>query len=125
MENLDHSLDLLVDNILEFDEIAFLDIVQSIWRRGWPLESASKPQDQSPLRQALKACLIERMVEIWNAPPKNSNEKAPDWCDKIPPIKDCFSVIKSEHQSFYKNEPENPTFAKRNIFAPMEFMFFL
>lgn len=125
MESLDSTLDLMVDKLLDYDEIAFLDLVQFIWRRGWKLEAASEPLEKDGLRKALKACLIERMVEIWNAPPKNSNECSPEWCDRVPAIEERFSVIKPEEQAFWEGELASPIFEKRNIFAPKEFMFFL
>lgn len=125
MENLDATLDLMVDHLLSYDEIAFLDLVQFVWRRGWRLNSASEPQESDSLRKALKACLVERMVEIWNAPPKNSDEHAPEWCSNVPAVDQRFSVIKSEQQAFWEGELANPIFEKRNIFAPKEFMFFL
>ena len=70
-------------------------------------------------------CLVERMVEIWNAPPKSANEKSPDWCADVSALQKRFSVIKPDEQSFWEEEVENTIFAKRNIFAPKEFMFFL
>ena len=125
MENLDNALDKMVDLIEDYDEIPFLDLVQFIWRRSWPLVSASKPTDTSPLRLALKACLVERLVEIWNSPPKNSIEQVPDWCKSVPAVSDRFSVIKPENQKLWENELPSEVFEKRNIFAPKEFMFFL
>lgn len=125
MENLDSTLDLMIDKVLAYDEIEFLDLVQFVWRRGWALDTAKDEQITVPLRRALRACLVERMVEIWNAPPKNANEKAPSWCADVPALQERFSVIKPEEQSFWDNEPENEIFSKRNIFAPKEFMFFL
>lgn len=125
MESLDSTLDHMTDKLLAYDEIAFLDMVQFVWRRGWPLESALAPSDDSQLRCAIKACLIERMVELWSMPPKNSPEKAPEWCANIPAAPERFSVIEAKEEAFWANEPSNPIFAKRNIFAPKEFMFFL
>ena len=125
MESLDDTLNEMVDLLLVYDEIPFLDRIQYVWRRAWPLVSASVPSDNDPLRLALKACLVERMVELWNAPPKNADERVPDWCSTIPAVKERFSVIKPEKQTFWKNEPSSPIFEKRNIFAPKEFMFFL
>jgi hypothetical protein len=125
MDDLDTTLDKMVDLLLVHDEIPFLDLVQHVWRRGWPLGSASAPQDPDPLRRALKASLIERMVEIWNAPPKNAAEKAPEWCQSVPAIETRFSVIGPDDQAIWKNEPPSPIFERRNIFAPREFMFFL
>lgn len=125
MENLDTTLDRMVDALLAYDEIQFLDFVQHIWRRGWPLSSAQKPVDKDALRLALKACLLERMVEIWNAPPKNSNELVPTWCQSVPAVQDRFSVIRPENQAFWEGEEGSSIFQHRNIFAPREFMFFL
>lgn len=125
MENLDETLDLMVDRLLAYDEIAFLDLVQFVWRRGWKLETASFPETHDPLRRALIACLIERMVKIWNSPPKNRDEKVPEWCDSIPAVQERFTVVKPDQRSFWEGEPANEIFAKRNIFAPSEFMFFL
>ncbi|MFA7555344.1 MAG: hypothetical protein WCY88_13925 [Spongiibacteraceae bacterium] len=125
MENLDTTFDLMVERVLEYDEIAFLELVQFIWRRGWKLEGATAPSSTDLLKNALKACFVERMVQIWSAPPKNSPEKAPEWCKDIPMVEDGFSVIKPEEQPFWQGEPANEIFKKRNIFAPKEFMFFL
>ncbi|MBC6904195.1 hypothetical protein DWB84_01745 [Saccharophagus sp. K07] len=125
MENLDTTLDRMVDALVAHEEIQFLDLVQYVWRRGWPLSSAKKPNDNDALRLALKACLIERMVEIWNAPPKNSNEQVPDWCEKVPSSPAHFSVISPESRVFWENEDGSPIFQRRNIFAPRDFMFFL
>lgn len=92
---------------------------------GLPLVGANEPTDRDELRRALKASLMERMVEIWNSPPKNGSEQVPDWCESIPAVKESFSVIKSDEQDFWQDEPPTSVFEKRNIFAPKEFMFFL
>jgi hypothetical protein len=125
MENLDTTLDRMVDALVAHEEIQFLDLVQYVWRRGWSLSSAKKPNDNDALRLALKACLLERMVEIWNSPPKNSNEQVPGWCEKVPSSPVHFSVISPENQVFWENEEGSPIFQRRNIFAPRDFMFFL
>lgn len=96
-----------------------------MWRCAWRLVSASLPPDNDPLRLALKACLVERMVELWNAPPKNADESVPDWCSTIRAVEERFSVIQPEGQAFWENELSFLIFEKRNIFAPKEFMFFL
>ena len=125
MESLDLVLDRMADHILSYEEIEFLDLVQYVWRREWPLCEASKPKDEDPLRLAIKASLLERMVEIWNSPPKNSAEKVPKWCASIPGVENEFSVISPEKMQLWENEPGSEVFKKRNIFAPEQFMFFL
>jgi hypothetical protein len=125
MGDIDKTLDEMVDHLLAYREIEFLDLVQFVWRRGWPLVSVCEPRDTDPLHRALKACLVERMVELWSAPPKNSPESIPSWCETVPPVKEYFSVIKPDDQALWSSEPGNEIFEKRNIFAPKEFMFFL
>lgn len=78
-----------------------------------------------PRKRTLKACLLERMAEIWNAPPKNAREEVPSWCQSVPAVLDRFSVISPENQGFWKGEEGSPIFGRRNIFAPRDFMFFL
>lgn len=72
-----------------------------------------------------KASILERMVEIWNAAPRNASESAPPWCAAVPAVDQPFSVISPEYRSFWEDEPGSPAFAKRNIFAPKAFMFFV
>ncbi|MDL1969078.1 MAG: hypothetical protein LWW97_11220 [Deltaproteobacteria bacterium] len=55
----------------------------------------------------------------------SGNMKAPEWCAAVQPLDEPFSVISPENRSFWEDEKGNPIFAKRNIFAPEQFMFFL
>lgn len=129
MENnaadLDLVLDKMVDHLLRFDEIPFLDLVQHVWRRGWDIALARDPCEADTLRYALKACILERMAEIWSQPPKNQPVATPAWCKNVPPFERTFSVIKPELERYWKGDLASPVFEKRNIFAPKEFMFFL
>lgn len=125
MGSIDIVLDRMVDNLIGYDEIAFLDDVQFIWRREWNIADVADPKDADPLRYALKACVLERMAEIWSAPPRNLKTSAPAWCKDVPPVEDKFSVIRAEYRDVWRDDFASPVFAKRNIFAPKEFMFFL
>lgn len=118
-------LDKMVDHILQFNEIPFLDLVQQVWRRDWDISAVPDPCDTDGLRYALKACILERMAEIWSLPPKNSPVAAPAWCSYVPPAEKQFSVLLPELSKFWEGESGSPIFAKRNIFAPSEFMFFV
>jgi hypothetical protein len=118
-------LDKMVDYLLQYEEIPFLDLVQEIWRRGYDISTAPVPLDGLAIRCALKACILERMAEIWCTPPKNTPTEPPLWCHSVPPLKEHFSVVAPEFASFWVGEEGSNIFAKRNIFAPKEFMFFL
>ncbi len=122
---LDAVLDKMVDHLLAYDEIPFLDLVQFVWRQSWDLSTAKDQKDKSNIRTVLKACLIERMVEIWQMPPKSISMKAPRWCGMVSPLDEPFSVISPKYRSFWEDEKGNQIFAKRNIFAPEQFMYFL
>lgn len=122
---LDAVLDRMVDHLLAYEEIPFLDLVQFVWRQGWDLSTAKEQKDKSNIRSVLKACLIERMVEIWQMPPKSISMNAPKWCETVQPLDEPFSVISPQNRYFWEDEKGNPIFAKRNIFAPEQFMFFL
>ncbi len=124
-ENFPNVLDKMVDHILAFDEIAFLDLVQQVWRRGWDIAAVPDPCDLDALRYALKACILERMAEIWSLQPKNRKTCAPAWCLHVSAVEIHFSVLRPEFAKFWDGETGSAIFGKRNIFAPSEFMFFL
>lgn len=125
MADIDKILDKMVDHVIKFEEIEFLDLVQFVWRRAWELNSAQDSSDEDPLRYALKACLLERMAEIWSSPPKNIPTLAPIWCKDVPAVTRHFSVVDLSQAELWKDEPCSEVFEKRNIFAPKQFMFFL
>jgi predicted XRE-type DNA-binding protein len=118
-------LDRMCDSLIRKDTISFMDDVQLFWRKEWELSSVADPHEKDALKYALKACLLERMTEVWNAPPKLHSSAAPSWCVRVPPIQKKFSVIPDEYQKFYEGDLESPIFGKRNIFAPRDFMFFV
>lgn len=119
------ALEKMVSHLLVHEEMPFLDLVQYSWRCGWEIADVGDPEDDDELRYALKACILERMAEIWSAPPKNCPSRAPDWCRNVPPVAVRFAVHSPEYASYWENETFSPVFMKRNIFAPREFMFFV
>ncbi len=125
MDNPSSLLDRMVDHLLAHEEIPFLDLVQQVWRRGWRLEEIADPVDTDPLRYALKACVLERMAEIWGSPPRNVQSSAPPWCERVPAAPVQFSVVSPDYEEVWREEEPSPIFAKRNIFAPRQFMFFV
>ena len=83
-----------------------------------------KPRKTNDLSFALKACITERMVEVWNSPPKNKKEAVPEWCERVPAANQWYSVVREENFSFFKSDPSE-IFLKRNIFAPRNYLFFV
>ncbi len=125
MDNIDTVLDRMVDNLIAHNEIDFLEDVQYLWRTGWSISTVIDPCDRIPLRYALKACVLERLAEIWSAPPRNRETSPPGWCESVAAVKVNFSVVSEEYRAMWDGDLESPIFSKRNIFAPKEFMFFL
>lgn len=125
MNNIDTVLDRMVDNLIIHNEIDFLEDVQYLWRTRWLISTAVDTKDRDPLRYALKACILERLAEIWSAPPRNLETSAPVWCKSVPAVKENFSVVSVEFRAMWDGDLESPIFSKRNVFAPKEFMFFL
>ena len=117
-------LERMVIAVLINDEVELWDEVQHFWRKKWRLRGIEDPEDKDPLSYALKACIVERMADLWNSPPKNRREKIPAWCEDVPPYEPGFSVVEESYRKYFEDYP-SPVFEKRNIFAPGEFMFFV
>ena len=117
-------LNRMVIYLLKYDETSFKDEVQNFWRNRWVIKDIPDPKDSDELVYALKACIVERMVEIWNSPPKNQNESAPEWCEHVKPYTIGFSVIPDDMKEIFKSYTSD-IFGKRNVFAPHDFMFFV
>jgi len=118
-------LERMCASVLRHDTVAFMDDVQLFWRKNWDLAQVSDPQEQDALKYALKACFLERMAEVWSAPPKSQLATAPDWCQRVPAVQKEFSVVPKEYRKFYEGDMVSAIFGKRNIFAPRDFMFFV
>jgi hypothetical protein len=48
----------------------------------------------------------------------------PAWCSQVDPVVNAFSVVKEEDKYLFENYASE-IFAKRNIFAPKEYLFFV
>lgn len=118
-------LDRMCDAVIQKDTVALMDDVQLFWRKQWELPQVPDPHEGDALRYALKACLLERMAEVWSAPPKSHSTEAPAWCRQVPPVQKAFSVIPEDYRAFYEGDLVSPIFNRRNIFAPRDFMFFV
>lgn len=54
----------MYEPVINHDTVAFMDDVQLLWRKGWNIFRVPDPHDPDALKDALKACFIERMAEI-------------------------------------------------------------
>ena len=66
-------LDRITDSILNHDLVELKGEVQHFWRNNWKISQVPDPKDQDPLRYAIKASVLERLVQVWNFKIQNSN----------------------------------------------------
>ncbi|MDR2208339.1 MAG: hypothetical protein LBE22_05130 [Azoarcus sp.] len=118
-------LNRICDAAVERDEISTMDAVQLFWRKQWIIEEVPDPQEKDPLRYAIMASFLERMAEVWSDPPKNMPSKPPQWCAKVPPTEEFFSLLPERYRSILEKYPPAEAFRKRNIFALENYVFFV
>lgn len=121
----EYVLDRMCSAIRRHDTVGFMDDVQRFWRKQWVIADTPDPKDSDPLTYALKACIMERMAEVWSQPPKSKLSEPPVWCRTVPPVRDRFSVISEEYSKEFEDDLASPIFEHRNIFAPLNYMFFV
>lgn len=121
-ETLQAALERLADQLLMNDEMGFSVGVASWYRKKYPCELTPRPTDTDPLRLAVKASIMERLVEVANNPPWNGEERVPRWCADIPGID---APLKLQSDRLLEDEVYCPAFAKRNLIVVGNFMFFV
>jgi len=112
----------MADNLLSGNEIEFSEQVLDWFRNGYRCRSVPRPDDDDFRRLAVKASIVERMVEVFNSPPHNDKQKIPDWCDDIGPIKD---RVKLQSERLLEGEDYCSAFEKRNLLVVKNFMYFI
>jgi len=120
-------LDELASHLLSGDEIAFSDLILDWHREDFECESVPQPTDSDELRITLKASILERLAEVLNSPPhnshpKNSPQKAPQWCKKVGALN---QPIKLQSDRLLEDEQYCEVFQKRNLLVVSNFMFFV
>jgi len=117
-----HLLESMTNHLLSNNEIAFSDLILDWHREGLECCTVPCPTDKEPLRLAIKACILERLVEVLNSPPHNKNHSAPSWCK-------CIGVldkpVKLQSERLLDGEQYCNAFEKRNLFVVSNFMFFV
>jgi len=109
-------------NQVDKHKIEFSDMVLDWYREGYRCNLVPKPTDTNKLKLAIKASIVERMVEVFNSPPHNSDQTAPEWCDDIGPVN---KPIKLESERLLEGEKYCRVFEKRNLIVVKNFMFFV
>ena len=119
---LNKELDIMTDYLLNGDEINFTECVINWYRREYPCALTPIPTDTDEIRLAVKASLMERMVAVFNSPPRNGQEVVPQWCKRIKGLK---APMKLQNERLLKDEELCDAFANRNLHVVKNFMFFI
>jgi len=119
---LNTTLDQMTDDILSGREIDFSERILDWFRNGYRCINVPRPDDNDSLRLALKASIIERMVEVFNSPPHNDNQLVPEWCDDIGAVKE---QVKLQSERLLEDEDYCEVFEKRNLLVVKNFMYFI
>ena len=115
-------LDDIASKLLLGDEIAFSDLILDWYRENLECGSVPRPKDNDKLRLAVKASIVERLVEVLNAPPHSGNQAPAPWCDSIEPLKE---PMKLQSDRLLEDEDYCQAFEKRNLYVVSNFMFFI
>lgn len=119
---LSKMLDLMADHLLAGREIEFSDCVLEWYRNDFKCHLVPMPQDKDDVHLAVKASIIDRLVEVLNAPPHSDNQTAPAWCSKIKALN---KPIRLQSDRLLEGEYYCPAFAKRNLQVVNNFMYFI
>ena len=120
--DLAQALTHLADDLLAGREIDFSEGVQEWSRRGFRCAEVPPPTDADPLRVALKACIVERLVEVLNSPPHDDDQSAPTWTEGVPAIP---ARMPLQSGRLLEGEVFNGIFEKRNFLVTRNFMYFI
>lgn len=117
-EALAEMVDHLLAHAADHDDldhlVQALDIVQMWCWENVRLEDIPAPTGMDATRMALAASVIERLVEVYRAPPHNQPQQAPAWCSAVPPSPVEIWLVQPVWAG---GAALNPIFQRRNIMA--------
>jgi len=121
---LDQLLDQMADYLLNGQEIEFSECILEWYRKEYPCEQTPKPKPEPTdlKRLAVKASIMERLVEVLNTAPRCGYEIAPAWCKDIGAVE---QPIKLQSDRLLKDEELCEVFSKRNLQVVKNFMYFI
>lgn len=115
-------LEKMTDYLLAGEEIKFTDLILDWHRNDFECQLAPKPTKDNALKIALKASILERLVEVLNMPPHNRNQTPPAWIDTIKAIDE---PMKLQSDRLLEDEDYCEAFRKRGFFVARNFMYFV
>ena len=121
-EAMSEILDEMANLLLARDEIAFSDLVLDWHRAEFECNLISKPKDTDPRKLALKASIVERLVEVLGMPPHNANQSTPSWTNSILGVDETFKL---QSDRLLEDEAYCEVFEKRGFLVAKNFMFFI
>ena len=98
----------------------YTDLILDWYREE--IECVPRPTGEDKLKLAIKACIIERLVEVFNSPPHNRNKSVPAWCKDINGLE---KPVYLQSRKLLEGERYCATFEKRNLLVTSNFMFFV
>jgi hypothetical protein len=119
---LDKKLDLMASQLLSGREIEFSESILDWYRNDYKCSLVPRPSDTDETRLAVKASIIERLVEVLNSPPRQEGQSDPTWCREISSLKE---PLKLQSDRLLEGEQFCEAFARRNLFVVKNFMYFI
>ncbi|MBR9972047.1 hypothetical protein [Magnetospirillum sulfuroxidans] len=115
----------LLDHAANHDDldhlVAALDIVQHLCWNGVSLKDITEPVKMDAVQMALAAGVVERLVEVYSAPPHNLPQQAPVWCAGVPPSPIEVWLVSPTPA---EGATLNPIFRRRNVVTLENFLSF-
>ncbi|MCF6338287.1 MAG: hypothetical protein L3J84_10125 [Gammaproteobacteria bacterium] len=119
---LNQLLDQMANYLLTGREIEFSECVLEWYRKEYSCEQTPKPEPTDLKRLAVKASIMERLVEVLNAAPRSGHEAAPAWCKEVGAV---AQPIKLQSDRLLEDEELCEAFNKRNLQVVKNFMYFI
>lgn len=115
-------LETMTNYFLTGREIGFSECIQNWHRSNYRCNLVPMPSDTDEFRLAVKASIMDRLVEVLNTPPHSGNQITPDWCDNIKAV-DIPRKLQSD--ALLEDGQYCEAFAKRNLYVTQNFMYFI
>ncbi len=119
---LNQLLDQMADYLLNGQEIEFSECVLEWYRKEYSCEQTPEPEPTNLKRLAVKASIMERLVEVLNAAPRCGHEVAPAWCEEVGAVAE---PVKLQSDRLLEDEELCEVFSKRNLQVVKNFMYFI